>query len=167
MWRILCILMLISLPVGFVAGCKYRAGQDAQASLEAGLRTVIVTRAQGQATTAIAVKDQAARDRIVYVTRTLDHEVHDAIPPASDLRLPVGWVRFHDAAALGLDLSQVPDPAGRPDAAPSEVVASAAASVVNANYGACTVDRQKLSDLQAWVTAQKALFDADPATRPP
>ena len=65
--------------------------------------------------------------------------------------MPGGFRVLHDAAAHGV----IPDPARIADAAP--VPAAAAAGTVAGNYGTCIENAQRLTDLQAWVRAQRAL----------
>jgi len=61
-----------------------------------------------------------------------------------------GLPNLHDAAARGDDLPAAAQGAAEPDDAASDVPASQAAAVIAANYGDCRVDRQRLTDLQAW-----------------
>ena len=66
----------------------------------------------------------------------------------------MGFVRLHDAAARGGDLSTASEGAGQSDDAPSGVALSAAAATIVANYGGCRADEQRLADLQRWLKAQ-------------
>jgi hypothetical protein len=117
-----------------------------------------IERDQGQASERIGAADQAKQTRIRTITRTLVHEVPVAIPPSVDRAFPlsVGFVRLHDAAALGLDLSDIAAPAGAADDAAARVGASDAARVIAANYGDCRADAQELADWQAWYAALRA-----------
>lgn len=144
---------------GAFIGYRYKAGQDAAAVLHQAVRTVKVIERSDAATTAAAVDAQATHDRIVYRTITLTKEIPVVLTPAIDVRfpLPVGFVRVHDSAALGLDLSAVPDAAGRPDDAAGDVVASRAATVIAANYGACHDDQARLGELQSWLAEQEKI----------
>jgi hypothetical protein len=64
--------------------------------------------------------------------------------------LPWGFVRVHDAAVRGDDLSAAAESPGGPDDAASDVAASRAVAVIASNYGSCRADRERLADLQAW-----------------
>jgi hypothetical protein len=63
-------------------------------------------------------------------------------------------VRLHDAAAAGVDLPAGAAGADRPDDAPSDVAASAAAAVIVANYGDCHADQDRLAAFQAWARGE-------------
>lgn len=104
-------------------------------------------------TRAVEIHDVQLVTRIRTVTQTITKEIPVAITPQTDRAFPlsVGFVRLHDAFAGGVDLSAVPDAAGRPDDAASDVPSSAAIALIGANYGDCRVDRQHLADLQQWV----------------
>ena len=107
---------------------------------------------------AAAQHDAAAQAGIRTVIRTQTREVPIHVTAQTDLRfpLPVGLVRLHDAAALGVDVAQLPDPSGRADDQASPVQDSDLAGALVANYGECRADRQRLIDLQDWVTAARA-----------
>jgi hypothetical protein len=62
----------------------------------------------------------------------------------------LGFVRLHDAAVAGDDLSAAAPGSVGPDDAASGVAASAAAAVIVGNYGACHADQARLAALQAW-----------------
>lgn len=91
-----------------------------------------------------------AAERIVVVTETITKEVPNYVK-ATDCPMPGGFRVLHDAAAHG----EVPDAAGVADAA--AVAAQTVAATVVANYGAATLNAQRLTQLQAWVRAQEAL----------
>ena len=130
-----------------------RAGEAAAAR-----RAARVARAQADAGKRIGAEDEAAQVRIRTVTHSLVQEVPVAIPPSADRAFPlsVGFVRLHDAAARGLDLSDIAAPAGAPDDAAARVAPSDAAAVIAANYGDCRADAQELADWQRWYAALKA-----------
>lgn len=89
--------------------------------------------------------------------RALYREIPHALPPETDARYPqpVGLIRLHDAAALGVP--PVPDPAGRADDAASEVTSSGLGEAFTDNYGAANRCLGTLSALQDWVAGQAAL----------
>jgi hypothetical protein len=131
---------------------------------QAGQRAVGVQRAQASISAAAGVAEQAAQVRIRTVYRTLTQEVPGVLTPEIDrvFDLPVGLLRVHDAAARGVDLSDVPDPAGRPDDAAAGVAVSAVGQALVANYGACHADQERLAALQAWLKDVAAAQAATP-----
>ena len=100
-----------------------------------------------------------AQDRIRTVYRTLRAEIpaHVALETDRRFALPVGLVRLHDAAARGVELSRVPDPAGKPDGAASDVQPSDLAGAFVDNYGACRADGEQLAALQVWIRRQRGI----------
>lgn len=133
----------------------YDAGawKSAAEASELALRGVI---SSAKTTQAIAEASAARTAEIRTFTTTLIREVPSHVSPETDARfpLPVGLVRLHDAAAAGLELSAVPDPAGRADGEASSIAPSQFAAVVATNYGTCREDQSRLSAWQAWATAQ-------------
>lgn len=119
----------------------------------AGRHAAAVAVAQAAITAAASARQGVVQTQIQWRTRTLLKEITVAIPPAVDMRFPlsVGFVRWHDAAARGVDLSESPAPAGQPDDAASLVKPSDLAAVIGGNYGSCRADAGQLSDLQDWV----------------
>lgn len=115
-----------------------------------------------QITDAVAKKSEARQVEIRWRTITTIREVPVYVTAETDRRypVPVGLVRLHDAAARGVSPSVVPDPAGRPDDAPSGVAASSLGETLAANYGSCLADLERFRDLQSWVDQQKAAWDA-------
>lgn len=150
-------LPVVCLGVGFAAGWKGHDWRDAAGALQAERRVVRAVQAQGAINADAAQAEQAAQDRIVTVTRTITKEVPTYVTPGIDTRypLPDGLVRVHDAAALGLDLSAVSNPAGQSDDAPSSVHASDLGVAIVANYSACRGDAEQLAQLEAWLVAQQ------------
>ena len=132
--------------------------KDAEKAAQSHAKTVDTASATE---TKLASTDAAkAVERVRTVFQTITKEVPVYVTVQTDQRfpLPVGFVRVHDAAAAGLDVSQVPDAAGKLDDAPSGVPASDAAAIIASNYGSCTADRARLVGLQDWVKAEQAIF---------
>jgi hypothetical protein len=126
--------------------------REALASRAAIARIERVTRA-----TQVTMVELARRSTLIREhTATLIREVPAHVDAQSDSRfpMPTGLVRLHDAAALGLELSAVPDPAGRADGEASDVAASALASVIAENYGGCREDQARLVAWQSWADSQ-------------
>jgi len=139
-------------PVARLEALRTRDAALARASLAAAGR---IEAADAAATGAAEDATEHAQARIAWRTRTLVEEIPHAMPPASDRAWPlsVGFVRLHDAAALGIDLSGVAAPAGRPDASASRVAPSALAGILARNYGDCRADAAELAGWQAWYAA--------------
>lgn len=161
---VLAFLVIAALSVAVVvehgAAVKARtalAGLEAQEKA-AGAAAARLETQRASASAAIGAADAKAQTIIRTVTRTITTEIPAHVTLATDARypLPVGFVRLHDAGALGLDVSAVPDPAGRPDDAASPIAASVAVGVIVGNYGLCRETAGRLTDLQAWVTAMGA-----------
>jgi hypothetical protein len=122
------------------------------------------TMAEEVLTVQAEARELAAQARIVYVTRTLQKEVPGVITQQMDRSFPVstGFVRLHDAAATGVDVSQISDPAGRPDDAASDLKSSAVISTIIANYGAARGNAEELTALQQWIRDTTANFNQGP-----
>lgn len=100
---------------------------------------------------------QKNRVQIAYRTRVLIKEVPAYVSPAADAEcvVPAGFVRLHDAAALGSPTG-VPGPARGPVDAPSGVPLSAVAATVVGNYGVAYDWRAEALSWRAWYTRQSA-----------
>ena len=136
---------------------RYAALQAAEKAAAAHVQAVQVQ--QASVTAQASQREDAAQVQIRTITRTILKEVPFALTPAVDRAFPlsVGFVRLHDAAALGVDPAILPDPAGQPDGAASPVAESSAAQVVVSNYGVCRSTAEQLTALQDWITAQQAV----------
>jgi hypothetical protein len=154
MWKVY--ILILAAGASFAMGWRVESWRQGAAETKAAIHTIHTVQAQGQINTAAAAKDAEVQTSIRYITKTLIEKVPVYVSPETDRRfpLPVGLVRVHDAAVLGVDLSSVPDPAGRADDAASGVEASTLAAIVAGNYGACRADQARLSGLQGWVAAQ-------------
>lgn len=100
----------------------------------------------------VATLEKAAQAAISAQHRTLIKEILVHVPAAvdSDYPLSVGWVRAHDAAALGVDMSQVANAAPGADDSRSGIHPSTAATVIANNYAACRADAAELTAWQTW-----------------
>lgn len=129
------------------------------AEAAAGARARALETREAKVTAAIGDQDVVAQAQIRTVYKTLIQEVpvHVDQKAVADCVVPVGFVRLFNAGANGLDVSAVPDPAGRPDDAPSGVGLDTVARVTLGNDAGKQADDQQLLDLQAWVRAQQAL----------
>lgn len=96
-------------------------------------------------------KAAVADQKIVYRTNTIIKEVPTHVTPQTDARVcvPVGLVRLLDAAALGIEPSDLVLPAGQSDDTCSAVKASDLARSVARNYGTARQNAEQLNQLIA------------------
>jgi hypothetical protein len=155
MWKLSLAASAAAAALGFGAAWKIQDWRGAAVEVRAAATVVKVVQRQAATNQAVAVADQRAQDRIRTVTRTLIEKVPVHVPPSADARFPLPWgfVRLHDAAAIGDDLPAVAAGAARPDDAASDTTASEAAAVIIGNYGNCHADQARLAELQAWARA--------------
>lgn len=108
---------------------------------------------QAQASKQAGVEAKAAQTVIRWRTRTIIKEIPAHVSPETDraFALPVGLLRLHDAAALGVPTAEIPAPAGRADGEAGPVAASAFGAAIVENYGTCRADQDRLSRVQAWI----------------
>ena len=166
-WKGYAAAAALSLAVGFGGGWKARDliadaadAERAKAELRAAKVTAKRVAVADRITADVGRKAEDRQVEIRTVTQTLIREVPIYVTAETDRRylVPVGLVRLHDAAALGLP-SALPDPTGRADDAPSAVAASTFGSTVADNYGTCRADQARLGDLQEWVRQQAAAWE--------
>ncbi|RMO79803.1 hypothetical protein ALQ33_200025 [Pseudomonas syringae pv. philadelphi] len=96
-------------------------------------------------------------DRVEYIEKrgaTIIKEVPVYVSAKADAACTVnsGFVRLHDAAATGADLSPSGG-SGAADEAPSGVALSTVAATTAANYAACNANAEQLSKLQGYARA--------------
>jgi hypothetical protein len=137
---------------GFGLGWQVHDWRDGAAETHLAQAAVKTVQRQAAASQVIAVADQRTQDRVRTVTRTLIETVPVYVRASTDARFPVPWgfVRLHDAAAVGDDLSAAATSPRRPDGVASDVKVSEAIRVVVGNYGSCRADQARLAELQAW-----------------
>lgn len=144
---------------GVATGWQLRDGDAWRDLGRAETQGVQAAAQQAEATHQADAGHHAEAERIRTVFRTVTREVPVHVTPETAARygaLPVGFVRLHDAAAQGLDVSAVPDPAGRPDGAASDVEPDDAIGVVLANYEVAHQCRATVLGWQDWATRQMA-----------
>lgn len=95
------------------------------------------------------------------VTKTLTEKVPIYVPQdPSRASLPVGFVRLHDAAILGVpDLA---DATGRPDGQPSGITDPQLLTVDIENAGACRANAAALIGWQDWYAKLQHNYNAKP-----
>ncbi len=149
---------------GVCAGLRWDAGkvarlEAAQAKAEAAAARAAraLTRAQDFVTHVQETAALKTQQQIRTVTRTVVKKVPIYVTPKTDAAFPLpnGFVRLHDAAALGVDPASLSGPAAGADAAASAVTASHAAAVIAENYGICRQAIDEVSRWQAWARAQE------------
>jgi hypothetical protein len=136
-----------------------------RAQADAARRAVAVARAQDRVAAGVGLRQRQEVERIRVQTRTLIERIPVYVTPETDARFPLSdrLVRLHDAAARGVELPAVADPAaGALDPAP-DVSASDLAAAVAANYGACRADGTELAGWQGfWREVEAARAAATP-----
>jgi hypothetical protein len=146
---LLGLLLTLLLATGWYAYAQHKSVQE-KADQVALMQSDLNQQARINTATTQALEARIkSATRIVTVTKEIEREV-PVLVPAGTPDLPPGWRVLHDAAAQGV---QLPDPAQRADAAP--VAASAAATTVNANYGACRGQDDAYQKLQQWLRGVK------------
>lgn len=157
MWRAL---LLVALVAGaFAGGWTVRSWKADSTELKTVTKTVYLRSEAAKVNETVAAAAAGRQVEIRWRTKTLIERIPDHVTPEIDRRypLPGGLVRLYDAAVLGVRPTDLDPAAYGPDDAPSDVEASAAATILTANEGACQADRARLSDLQAWVAAMDTL----------
>jgi hypothetical protein len=158
-WRALAVGAAVLALLTFAGWEKLRADHLALTIAEAGRKqaehAVKLQTRQAEVSDKVGAKAAEAVAKVETRTRTLIREVPVYVTPEADrlYRLPVGWVRLHDAQVLSVPA----DPPGPADAEPSDVAASQALATVLDNYGSCQADQERLKALQAWITEQRAV----------
>lgn len=164
MWRFI----LGGLGAVAIVGGAYKLGSDSGwARRDASALTADLGRERGAHLADLAAlaasqtaggEHQLAAERVRTVYRAIERELPAHVTADIDARfpVPVGFVRVHDAAALGLSVADVHDPAGRADDAASELAASDAARVITGNYEACADNAERLGAWQSWWRGQLA-----------
>jgi hypothetical protein len=169
-WQIYAAVAGVAFLLGF-GGCwklrdmmaDHAKVQALQGQVKAVQHEAVQVAKQDDVSNTDAAAHEVAAAKIQTQGQALAKEIPAHVTPQMDARfaVPVGAVRLLDAAALGVDVSAVPDPAGKPDDAPSGIVFSSAVAGLAANDKACRLDDQQLIDLQTWLNHQVALARAD------
>lgn len=153
----LALLAAVLLGFGYVKGLQHAAADAAKSDSRALQSIIKIERKQQAVSASVATAHEAQREKTRIVYRTIDKEVIkyvQASSPAARFRLDAGWVRLHDAAAL----SRAPGAPGESDAQPTRFTAADGLATVAGNYETCTETRQQLTDLQRWITEQRAAW---------
>ena len=135
---------------GFLAGWRVHDWRDGAAQTKAVIQTVHTVQKQAVMAQLVAVRQQAARDRVRTVTRTITRDVpaYVTLPADDRCTVPDGLRLLHDAAAAGVPPAA--EPAGKSADAPSGLALSAVAETVTANYGICHETAERLKGWQSW-----------------
>lgn len=105
---------------------------------------------QGTVTEKVVTKWRTKVVKIKGDTEYITKEIVRYVPPAADPVLAHGWVRLHDAAAVGA----IPEAPSGTDVSAPAVASSTALKGVVGNYGTCHENASQLLALQAWVRHQ-------------
>jgi hypothetical protein len=148
---------------GYVRGEK--AEKVAQAKREEAARREVkkIDAATGRVGEVIGKKTDAAIATERVVTKTIIEKVPVYVTVASDAqcRVPLGFVRLHDAAATGV-LPGASYPAGQSADTASGVALSTVGSTVVGNYGACREAFRQLDGWQEWWRGVEAIWPKKP-----
>ena len=160
-WSILGWRPTLHLPDGPVARLDALLAADRAAAA----RAVAIQARQSQITVASATHDATAQAAIRVVYRSILQKVPVYVTAQDDRNYPLSWgfVRLHDASALGVGPASISLPAGAADDAASTVKPSALATAIGVNYEACHLNAQQLTDLQDWIRQQQL---ANPPAKP-
>jgi len=144
---------------GYTSGIKReKAAQEAREAV-ARKRVAKVEAKSAEISTKTGEKLAAKKVEIRTITQTLIKEVPYAVPQDPTRgSWPIGLVRLHDAAVLGMP--GLSDPAGRADAAPSGVTDAVAAPVLIANAEACRINAETVIAWRRWADDQAELWNA-------
>jgi hypothetical protein len=161
--RLVLTILFVLVAMAVVYQLGRRAGVSAEqaaqaARLQAGRKVVAKVAGQSAAITKdVRQMLETSTVEIRWRTQTLKQEVPVYVPYEVDrsVVVPVGFVRMHDAAALGSALPGAPD---GPVDAPSGVALSAVAETVVDNYGACHVIEAEALAWRAWYARQADLW---------
>jgi hypothetical protein len=135
---------------GFLAGWRAHGWKDAAAAAKAEVHAIHVVQTQAAVAQKVAVRQQAAQDRVRVVTRTITKEIPAYVTLEADAGcvVPDGFRRLHDAAAAGV--LPAAEPPGKSADAPSGLALSAVADTVSRNYGICHETAERLKGWQDW-----------------
>lgn len=94
-------------------------------------------------------------------------KVSQYVSPETDKHfpLPCGFVRLHDAGANGIEPAAVPLPAGKTDGDECPVTPSAAASIIQSNYGLALGWKAEVDGWWDWYAKQAANWNKPPETK--
>lgn len=104
------------------------------------------------------VSNAAAHQKIVTVTQHIIQKVPKYVTPQTDVLfpLPCGFIRLHDASALGVEPSEISLPANNADGDKCPVTTSDASSIIAANYALALGWRTDLQTWEKWYADQAA-----------
>lgn len=104
------------------------------------------------------VSNAAAHQKIITVTQHIIQKVPQYVTPQTDARfpLPCGFIRLHDASALGVEPSEISLPANNVDGDKCPVTTSDAGSIIAANYALALGWRADLQTWEKWYADQAA-----------
>lgn len=163
---------LFAVVLGF-AGCEHQraehykaayAQRSAEIEAEVARRRVEVSEWVNEASRrqeALGKKVEAGQVEIRTVTQQITKEVPVYVTALADSRnwVTLGFVRIHDAAALGKAL---PESTAELVDSPSGVTPSAVAETVIENYGTCRTALEVVKGWQEWYLTESENWKAKP-----
>lgn len=169
-WKLNLACGAAGLALGLYAMNTWHVAQSAKALRgqvkEANVQ-IVREQASDAATQATGEAVATKVDAVQWRTRTIIKEVPVYVTPETDAafgNLPDGFVRLHDAAALGT--TPIPFGTGQSAGAPGEIAPSVAIAGIVDNYGTCNVWREQVLGWQAWYKGQSALWDGEGSPTP-
>lgn len=162
--RALLIVVAMVIAIGLAFHLGQRSGVSREKAAEgkrraAAFKVVKRVAVEGRKiSTDVSTRLERRKAEIRTVTQTLIKEVPVYVTIESDRAcvVPDGFVRLHDAAALG---AAVPAAPGGSVAAPSGVPLSAVAETVAANYGVALEWREEALAWRTWYARQADLWN--------
>ncbi len=121
--------------------------EDTVIALKQARQALELARSETKVVTKYVDRVQIVRERGATITKEVPIYVTAKADAACSV--PVGFVRVHDAAALGTDLAGA---AGDPDAPAPGVALSAVADTVAGNYTTCHANAEQLIALQDYLS---------------
>lgn len=154
-WKGYAAVAALGLVAGASASWRVMAWRNDVQVAKAAVRTVAVVQRREQVTFDVGAKFETRRAKAGAETAKRQQEVpqHVTVQMDQDYPVPCGFVRVFNAATHG----PIPDAAGCPDDAPSDVALSAVGQVETENAGQYDQVAEQLKALQDWVRQQQGI----------
>ena len=152
-WKGTAAVGALCLAIGVSVTWRLMSWREQAKEVWAAARTVQVVERRGQITFDVDMKFERVRLADAEATRKRQEEIPQHVTPEIDRNYPVpcGFVRVFNAATHG----PIPDPAGCPDDAASDVALSAVGQVETENAGQYDQIADQLRALQDWIRQQQ------------
>ena len=151
-WKGYAAVAALCLVIGASGSWRVMTWRQEASDAKTATHTVQVVERRGKITFDVEMKFERLRLADAAATRKRQEEIPQHVTPEMDHDYPVpcGFVRVFNAATRG----PIPDAAGCPDDAPSDVALSAVGQVETRNDGQYDQVADQLRALQDWVRAQ-------------